>query len=170
METVAERHGNGGQGMKGLGGKYLTFSLGNEEYGVSILKVREIIGLMEITAVPHTPSYIKGVINLRGRVIPVLELRIKFGMERQEYNERTCVIVVEVQGPSETVQVGMLVDSVSEVLNIGEEEIEPPPSFGSTDVDTDSLLGMGKVKGQVKILLDVDKVIGEGELAQLSGL
>ena len=170
METVAERGGNEGKGMKGLGGKYLTFTLGKEEYGVSILKVREIIGLMEITAVPHTPSYIKGVINLRGRVIPVLELRIKFGMERQEYNERTCIIVVEVQGLSETVQVGMLVDSVSEVLNIGEEEIEPPPSFGSTDLDTDNLLGMGKVKGQVKILLDVDKVIGERELAQLSGM
>ena len=170
METVAERRENGGKAMKGMGGKYLTFTLGKEEYGVSILKVREIIGLMEITAVPHTPPYIKGVINLRGRVIPVLELRVKFGMERQDYNDRTCIIVVEVQSSSETVQVGMLVDSVSEVLNIGEEEIEPPPSFGTTSVDTDSLLGMGKVKGQVKILLDVDKVIGEGELAKLSGL
>jgi purine-binding chemotaxis protein CheW len=170
MGSVAGRSGNEGKNVRGLGGKYLTFSLGNEEYGVSILKVREIIGLMEITAVPHTPSYIKGVINLRGRVIPVLELRIKFGMERQEYNERTCIIVVEVQGPSETVQVGMLVDSVSEVLNIGEEEIEPPPSFGSSDMDSDSLLGMGKVKGQVKILLDVDKVIGERELQQLSSM
>lgn len=170
MEAVAEGNAKVVSSVKGLGGKYLTFTLGKEEYGVGILKVREIIGLMEITAVPHTPSYIKGVINLRGRVIPVIELRVKFGMERQEYNERTCIIVVEVQGPSETVQVGMLVDSVSEVLNIAEEEIEPPPSFGAGNLDTASLLGMGKVKGQVKILLDVDRVIAEGELQQLSGM
>jgi len=170
MATVAERSGSEGSSAKGLGGKYLTFSLGNEEYGVSILKVREIIGIMEITAVPHTPSYIKGVINLRGRVIPVLELRVKFGMERQDFSERTCIIVVEVRGATETVQVGMLVDSVSEVLTLGEEEIEPPPTFGSAGLDTDSLLGMGKVKGQVKILLDVDKVIGEGELQRLPGM
>lgn len=158
------------QGMSGLGGKYLTFNLGKEEYGVGILKVREIIGLMEITAVPHTPDYIKGVINLRGRVIPVLELRTKFGMGRQEYNERTCIIVVEVHGPAETVQVGMLVDSVSEVLNIPGEDIEPPPAFGTGEVDSANILGMGKVKGQVKILLDVDRVISEGELKQLSGM
>lgn len=169
MEAVAERSAKTVASGKGLGGKYLTFTLGKEEYGVGILKVREIIGLMEITAVPHTPSYIKGVINLRGRVIPVLELRVKFGMERQEYNERTCIIVVEVQGPSGPVQVGMLVDSVSEVLNIAEEEVEPPPTFGGAgNLDTDSLLGMGKVKGQVKILLDVDRVVGEGELQQFS--
>lgn len=170
MEAAVERGANVVSRVKGLGGKYLTFSLGNEEYGVGILKVREIIGLMEITAVPHTPSYIKGVINLRGRVIPVIELRVKFGMERQEYNERTCIIVVEVQGPSETIQVGMLVDSVSEVLNIAEEEIEPPPTFGAGDLDSENLLGIGKVKGQVKILLDVDRVISEGELQQLSGI
>ena len=170
MEAAVDGRGNVASKVKGLGGKYLTFGLGNEEYGVVILKVREIIGLMEITAVPHTPSYIKGVINLRGRVIPVIELRTKFGMERQEYNERTCIIVVEVQGPSETIQVGMLVDSVSEVLNIAEEEIEPPPTFGAGDLDSESLLGIGKVKGQVKILLDVDRVISEGELQQLSGI
>jgi len=170
MTTVEERRDIEGRGTTSLGGKYLTFSLGKEEYGVSILKVREIIGLMEITAVPHTPSYIKGVINLRGRVIPVLEMRVKFGMEHQGYNERTCIIVVEVQGAAGAVQVGMLVDSVSEVLNIGDDEIEPPPSFGSAGLDTDYLLGMGKVKGQVKILLDVDKVIGEGELQRLPGM
>jgi len=144
-----------------LGGKYLTFSLGSEEYGVGIMKVREIIGILEITAVPHTPDFIKGVVNLRGRVIPVIELRLKFGMETQEYNERTCIIVVEVQGESTTLQVGVLVDSVSEVLNIADEEIEPPPDFG-TVTEADNILGMGKVKGQVKILLDVDKVVGRG--------
>ncbi|HEX9007201.1 MAG TPA: chemotaxis protein CheW [Bacteroidota bacterium] len=152
-----------------LEGKYLTFALGKEEYGIGILKVREIIGLMEITAVPHTPSFIKGVINLRGRVIPVLDLRIKFGMPEREYDERTCIIVVEVQGYSGTVQVGMLVDSVSEVLNIGAEEIEPPPAFGGS-TDTANIMGMAKVKGKVKILLDTDRVIGKATLEQLADL
>jgi purine-binding chemotaxis protein CheW len=152
-----------------LEGKYLTFALGKEEYGIGILKVREIIGLMEITAVPHTPPYIKGVINLRGRVIPVLDLRIKFGMPKREHDERTCIIVVEVQGHSGTVQVGMLVDSVSEVLNIGGDEIEPPPAFGGS-TDTGNIMGMAKVKGKVKILLDTDRVIGKATLEQLGDL
>jgi purine-binding chemotaxis protein CheW len=145
----------------GLTGKYLTFSLGDEEYGVGIMKVREIIGVMEITAVPHTPEYIKGVINLRGRVIPVIDLRLKFKMEEREYTDRTCVIVVEVQGHSSSTQVGMLVDSVSEVMNIVSDDIEPPPDFGLSS-EEGNILGMGKVKGHVKILLDVDKIIGEG--------
>ncbi|OKY76283.1 MAG: chemotaxis protein CheW [Desulfobulbaceae bacterium DB1] len=151
------------QNVKDLAGKYLTFDLGREEYGIGILKVREIIGLMEITAVPHTPRYIKGVINLRGSVIPVLDLRLKFNMDSQEYNERTCIIVVEVQGESGVLLVGMIVDSVSEVLNIVESEIEPPPSFGG-DLETGNFLGMAKIKGRVKILLDVDEVIGEAGL------
>lgn len=170
MEALAIKGNESAQGVSGLEGKYLTFSLGNEEYGVGILKVREIIGLMEITAVPHTPAYIRGVINLRGRVIPVLELRLKFSMERQPYNERTCVIVVEVQGKTEAIQVGMLVDSVSEVLNINAEEIEPPPCFGGNDVATDNILGMGKIKGKVKILLDVDRVINEGDFDRMVGI
>ena len=155
--------------MSELEGKYLTFALGKEEYGIGILKVREIIGVMEITSVPHTPEYIKGVINLRGRVIPVLELRIKFEMEHQEYTERTCIIVVELAGESGPIQVGMLVDSVSEVLNISAEEIEPPPAFGTT-TNLEYILGMGKVKGKVKILLDVDNVIGKGALEKLEKL
>lgn len=154
-----------GQLSGDLGGKYLTFSLGNEDYGVGILSVREIIGVMEITAVPHTPQYIKGVINLRGRVIPVLDLRLKFGMAPEEYNERTCIIVVEVQGQSAPVQVGMVVDSVSEVLNVAAGEIEPPPSLG-TSTETENILGMAKIKGEVKILLDVNKIVGEGVLKQ----
>lgn len=153
---------NPGQ-VAGLAGKYLTFSLGNEDYGVGILSVREIIGVMEITAVPHTPAYIKGVINLRGKVIPVLDLRLKFGMQHKDYDERTCVIVVEVQGKTSPVQVGMVVDSVSEVLNISAGEIEPPPSLGSASV-SENILGMAKIKGEVKILLDVDIVVGEGIL------
>lgn len=166
MVAEAEaRLGSGERGVQELAGKYLTFSLGHEEYGVGILKVREIIGVMEITAVPHTPSYIKGVINLRGRVIPVLDLRLKFGMEPKEYDERTCVIVVEVQGRTGPVQVGMVVDSVSEVANITAAEIEPPPSLGSSS-ESDNILGMAKIKGAVKILLDVNRVVGEGLLQQ----
>lgn len=158
------------QSVKELAGKYLTFDLGKEEYGIGILKVREIIGLMEITAVPQTPPYIKGVINLRGSVIPVLDLRKKFDMEPAEYNERTCIIVVEVKGESGNVLVGMIVDSVSEVLNIADGEIEPPPHFGGSDTDTENFLGMAKIKGKVKILLDVDKVIGQTGLGQLAAL
>ncbi|OGR04470.1 MAG: chemotaxis protein CheW [Deltaproteobacteria bacterium RIFOXYD12_FULL_50_9] len=145
---------------KVLAGKYLTFALGKEQYGIGILKVREIIGVMEITVVPHTPHYVKGVINLRGRVIPVLDLRLKFGMEAKKYNERTCVIVVDLLGSAGPVQVGMLVDSVSEVVNVGEQEIEPPPSFGGSEASGADILGMAKVKGAVIILLDVDQVIG----------
>lgn len=154
---------------EGLGGKYLTFSLGTEEYGIVITKIREIIGIMEITAVPHTPDFIKGVINLRGRVIPIIELRMKFGMEVRPYDERTCIIVVDVPGPTGTVQVGMLVDSVSEVINIAAQDIEPPPDFG-VSTDAENILGMGKIKGKLKILLDVDQVIGRTLASALSSL
>ncbi|NOX26187.1 MAG: purine-binding chemotaxis protein CheW [Deltaproteobacteria bacterium] len=149
-----------------LAGKYLTFNLGSEEYGVDIMKVREIIGVMEITAVPHTPEYIKGVINLRGRVIPVLDLRLSFGLEPREYDDRTCIIVVEVVSGNGNIMIGMLVDSVSEVLNIEGDNIEPPPDFG-TAAETESILGMGKVKEEVKILLDVDRVVGRGVMEHL---
>jgi purine-binding chemotaxis protein CheW len=153
----------------GLAGKYLTFSLGSEEYGVDIMKVREIIGVMEITAVPHTPDFIKGVINLRGRVIPVLDLRLSFGLEAKAYNERTCIIVVEVVGTGGNIMIGMLVDSVSEVVNIEDAEIEPPPDFG-TVAEMESILGMGKIKGEVKILLDVDQVVGRGVMEHLESM
>jgi len=140
-------------------GKYLTFGLGGEEYGLEILKVKEIIGIMNITAVPQTPKYVKGVINLRGKVIPVIDLRLKFGMENLEYNERTCIIVVDIEsrGLSKVIM-GIVVDSVSEVLNIKGEEIEATPTFG-VSLNTDYILGMAKVKGTVKILLDIDKVL-----------
>ena len=147
-----------------LAGKYLTFALGKEEYGIGILKVKEIIGMMEITAVPQTPAFVKGVINLRGSVIPVLELRTKFGMPTKEYDDRTCIIVSEVQGSTGQIQVGMIVDSVSEVLNVVQEDIEPPPVFGGSSVDTTNILGMAKIKGEVKILLDVEHVVSEGML------
>ena len=140
-------------------GKYLTFSLGSEEYGLEILKVKEIIGIMNITYVPKTPKYVKGVINLRGKVIPVIDLRLKFGMEMMEYNDRTCIIVVDIAGQTgKNTIMGIVVDSVSEVLNIKSEEIEDTPTFG-VRLDTDYILGMAKIKGGVKILLDIDKVL-----------
>ncbi|MDI6761876.1 MAG: chemotaxis protein CheW [Thermodesulfobacteriota bacterium] len=147
-------------------GKYLTFSLAGEEYGIGILKVKEIIGMMPITTVPRTPSFVKGVINLRGKVIPVVDLRLKFGMEEMGYTERTCIIVVEIRGERGSVLIGIVVDSVSEVLNIKGGDIEETPTFGAR-LDTDYILGMAKMNGGVKILLDIDKVLGDEEIAVL---
>jgi purine-binding chemotaxis protein CheW len=145
-------------------GKYLTFELDAEEYGLGILKVKEIIGIMNITSVPQTPDYVKGVINLRGKVIPVIDLRLKFTMEPLEYSERTCIIIVDITGTSgKKVMLGIVVDSVSEVLNIKGDEIEDAPSFGSR-LNTEYILGMAKVKGGVKILLDIDQVLNAEEL------
>ena len=145
-------------------GKYLTFNLFSEEYGIEILKVREIIGLMDITAVPQTPNYIRGVINLRGKVISVVDLRTKFGLESIEDTDETCIIVMDVSRNGEIIQIGILVDSVSEVLDIKEEDIEEAPPFGS-NLNTDFILGMAKSKGSVKILLNIDMVLGTEELA-----
>jgi purine-binding chemotaxis protein CheW len=147
-------------------GKYLTFSLAGEEYGIGILKIKEIIGMMPVTNVPQTPAYVKGVINLRGKVIPVVDLRMRFGMEEIDYTERTCIIVVEISGPSTTVLMGIVVDSVSEVLNIKAEDIEETPNFG-TKLDSAYILGMAKMEGGVKILLDIDCVLSEKEIAEL---
>ncbi len=147
-------------------GKYLTFCLAGEEYGIGILKIKEIIGMMPITPVPRTPTYVKGVINLRGKVIPVIDLRLKFGMEEMGYTERTCIIVVETRGQMGSVLVGIVVDSVSEVLNIRGSEIEEAPSFGAR-LDTDYILGMAKVNGGIKILLDIDKVLEVDEIQML---
>ncbi|MBW2146119.1 MAG: purine-binding chemotaxis protein CheW [Deltaproteobacteria bacterium] len=147
-------------------GKYLTFRLGKEEYGLEILKVKEIMGLMDITTVPQTPGYVKGVINLRGKVIPVIDLRLKFGMEEKNYDERTCIVVAEVSGKSGSLQVGIVVDSVSEVLNIKADDIEDAPTFG-TRLDTDYIFGMAKTEGGVKILLDIDRVISGEEFTAL---
>lgn len=148
-------------------GKYLTFALGKEEYGLEILKVREIIGYMDITAVPRTPPYVKGVINLRGQVIAVMDLRQKFGMEPATRSEQTCIIVVEIRQGGRKLSTGIVVDHVSEVLNITGEQIEDPPSFGSS-VDTNFILGMGKIGDSVKILLDIDKVLGDDNIAAMT--
>jgi purine-binding chemotaxis protein CheW len=143
-------------------GKYLTFALAEEEYGLEILKVREIIGIMDITAVPRTPGFVKGVINLRGKVIPVVDLRLKFGMAEAERTEQTCIIVVDVG----RVEMGIIVDKVSEVLNIAGGDIEDTPSFG-VNVDTGFILGLGKANNRVTILLDIAKVLSSDELIDL---
>ena len=138
-------------------GKYLTFYLASEEYGVEILKVHEIIGMLPITRVPRTPPFVRGVINLRGKVIPIIDLRERFGMS-QEGAEETCIIVVQVHG----IQLGVVVDKVSEVLNIAEGDLEPTPSFG-VDVNTEYLLGLAKGDGRVRLLLDIDRVLSASE-------
>lgn len=147
-------------------GKYLTFTLADEEYGIGILKVKEIIGMMPVTSVPQTPEFVKGVINLRGKVIPVMDLRLRFGMEATDYTERTCIIVVEIAGPAGAVMIGIVVDSVSEVLNIKGEDIESTPAFG-TELDTEYILGMAKIEGGVKILLNIDRVLDAEEITSL---
>jgi len=140
-------------------GKFLTFFLADEEYGLEILKVREIIGMMPITPVPRTPQFVLGVINLRGRVIPIVDLRLKFDMARAEQTDETCIIVVEAGG----IQMGIVVDKVSEVLDINADEIEDVPSFGD-EVNTDYILGVGKSSDRVKLLLDIDKVLSNDEV------
>lgn len=147
-------------------GKYLTFMLQKETYGIGILKIKEIIGMMPITSVPRTPEFVKGVINLRGKVIPVIDLRLKFSMDSTEYNERTCIIVVEIDTDASTVLVGIVVDAVSEVLNIKEDEVENTPTFG-TSLNTEYIMGMAKMEGGVKILLDIDKVLSAEEISKL---
>jgi purine-binding chemotaxis protein CheW len=139
-------------------GKYLTVALASETYGISVMKVREIIRMQKITPVPQMPPYVRGVINLRGRMIPVVDLRVKFGLNA-EFAERTCIIVVQVRLPSDqAVPMGLIVDSVEEVVTLAAGDIEPPPDFGA-NANIAYLLGMAKIKGQVKMLLDIDRVI-----------
>jgi purine-binding chemotaxis protein CheW len=145
-------------------GKYLTFFLGSEEYGLKILTVHEIIGLMPVTRVPLTPDFIEGVLNLRGKVIPVIDLRIRFSMDVVDAPD-VCIIVVQVRG----IQMGIVVDRVSEVVTVAAEDIEPPPSFG-VRVPTDFLLGLGKSQGRVRLLLDIDHVLTDSEIANASPL
>jgi purine-binding chemotaxis protein CheW len=147
----------------GVGGKFLTFFLAGEEYGLEILKVQEIIGMMSITPVPRTQSYMRGVVNLRGKVIPVVDLRLKFGMEFKEQTDETCIIVVQ----ANRVQTGIVVDNVSEVLDIASQAIEDAPSFGA-GVDSDYILGIGKSEGRIKLLLDIDKVLTTEDIADIS--
>jgi purine-binding chemotaxis protein CheW len=150
-----------------LAAKYLTIVLDSEAYGIAVLKVREIIRLQKVTPVPHLPDFVKGIINLRGRVIPIIDLRVKFGLQAQ-FTERTCIVVVHVtraDGPA--VQMGLIVDAVEEVVNLTNEDIQPTPDFG-TRVDTDYLLGLARIKGQVKMLLDIDHVVAPAGLEHLA--
>jgi purine-binding chemotaxis protein CheW len=145
------------------GGKFLTFLMANEKYGLEILKVREIMGMMDVTSVPTTPAFIRGVINLRGKVIPVVDLRLKFGIEAKADTERTCIIVVHLAHTAQEMTMGIIVDEVSDVLDIDQNQIEPPPSFGA-DIRTDFILGMGKTDQKVMTLLDIDRVLTEQEV------
>lgn len=147
------------QGISALAGKYLTFALAHEEYGLPVLKVREIIKVLDITPVPQAPHHVKGVINLRGKVIPVVDLRLKFGFASKAYDERTCIIVVEVASQASKVMMGVVVDAVSEVLTITADDIECTPEFGE-QVNTDYMKGVAKIKGRVKFLLDLDRIFG----------
>jgi len=155
MDTVAE--------TRAKPGKYLTFALGAEDFGLEILKVREIIGYMNITAVPQTPPHVRGVINLRGQVIPVVDLRAKFGMQTEKPNAQTCIIVVQTRRDQQQCNTGIVVDRVRDVLDIAGDEIEDAPGLGAA-VDADVILGMAKVADSVKILLDIDRVLGGMDL------
>jgi purine-binding chemotaxis protein CheW len=159
MASIAAADGRARNSSVANGGKYLTFMLGREEYGLPVLKVREIIRVMDITHVPQVPAHVLGVINLRGKVIPVIDLRRKFGFAAQGDTERTCIIVAEVDLGAAAVMMGVVVDAVSEVVTVMPAEIEATPEFGGQH-STDYILGLAKVKGGVKILLDLDRVLG----------
>lgn len=143
-------------------GKYLTFLIGKEEYGIPILKAKEIIKMMDITSIPKTPPFMRGVINLRGKIIPIIDLRLKFRLEAKEYTERTCIIVVELLMNQTRRQMGIVVDTVSEVVNFPKNDLEPPPQYG-TQLEPGYLTGMGKVKDKVVLLLDIEKAFSDEE-------
>lgn len=165
MGADSETTGHMAAATRDLAGKYLTFALGDEEYGVAVLEVREIIRMMEITSVPQVPKHVRGVINLRGKVIPVVDLRLKLSFGEQAYTERTCIIVVEVSLAASRVLMGVVVDTVSEVLSITADEIERMPEFGER-VATGHMRGIAKIRGRVKVLLDLDRVLAsDGPIA-----
>ncbi|HEV2198771.1 MAG TPA: chemotaxis protein CheW [Bryobacteraceae bacterium] len=147
-------------------GKYLVFHLGKEEFAIQVQRVREIMGVQDITHVPQTPPHVKGVINLRGKVIPVVDLRLKFGMEAIAYTHRTCIVVVQVTAAQSATLMGVVVDGVAEVLQVSAADVEDTPSFG-VDVAVPYVMGLAKIKGKVKILLDIDQVMTARELTRL---
>ena len=150
--------------LAGRSDKYLTFSLAGQEFGLAITKVRDILGVLDITPVPQTAPFLLGVINLRGKVAPVIDLRTRFGHQYREPDHRTCIVVVDVAGDDgQSVLISMMVDQVNEVLNVPDEDIDPAPTFG-VDLDTAYILGMAKVEGAVKILLDIDRVVNDSQL------
>ncbi|MBX4261122.1 chemotaxis protein CheW [Clostridium estertheticum] len=143
-------------------GKFLTFSVGKESYGIEIKFVTEIIGIQEITEVPELPDYVKGIINLRGKIIPVIDVRLRFRKEPKDYNDRTCIVVINIK---ETV-VGLIVDNVAEVINIDDSNIVPPPQM-KTGFHNRYVRGIGKVGNEVKLLLDCDKLLNDEELDKI---
>jgi purine-binding chemotaxis protein CheW len=180
MNTMVARAQNHSTAQDKRVGKYLTFGLGNEEFAIQVLGVREIMGIQEITAVPQTPAYLKGVLNLRDKVVPVVDLRLKFDLPEVEYTQRTCIIVAQIEsqtgmssqgGMSQTgvLMIGIIVDGVTEVLTLQASEIEDTPDFGS-GVETPYILGMAKIKNTVKILLDLNRVFTSQELQCLEGV
>lgn len=152
--------------IRATAGKYLSFALGNGTYGIHIGKVDEIIGIMDITRVPNVPSFVSGVINLRGRVVPVIDLRAKFKMANIEKTDRNCIILVQIKGAETSVSMGLVVDIVSEVIDLEHKNIEPPPTFGS-DISTDFILGVGKINDHVLLLLDVDRILAPSETSEV---
>ncbi len=158
-----------GAALAHLAGKYMTFKLADEEYGLEILKVREIIGLMEITRVPRTRDFIRGVINLRGKVIPVVDLRLKFGMERCEATDQTVIIVVQCAVDGRPLTMGLLVDQVLEVLSIDGSQIEPAPSLGQAAIEDDFILGVGKHEKRIVFLLDIARILSTEEARAVAG-
>ena len=170
--TIAEKErtaASRGDALSSLAGKYLTFKMDVEEFGLEILKVQEIIKMMDITRVPRTPAFVRGVINLRGKVIPVVDLRLKFDMEARENTDKTCVIVVTVRRSSGAVVMGIIVDEVSEVLDVAGSSIEPAPQFGAA-VDTSFILGMGKIGDRVVTLMDVNRVLSGEDVAAVAAV
>ena len=143
--------------------QYLSFYLAGEEYALGILKVREIIEYDTLTSVPRTPPFIRGVINLRGSVVPVIDLAIKFGLPESVITKWTCIVIVEIDFEGEQIVMGLLADSISQVIDLPPEEIEEPPSFGTT-VDVDYLLGMGRSGKKFVLILDIDRVLSSKEL------
>ncbi|HON60134.1 MAG TPA: chemotaxis protein CheW [Smithella sp.] len=162
MNNINSTKGNSTATVDSRAGKYLTFFLDHEEYGVEILKVQEIIGRMPITPVPLTSKYIRGVINLRGKIHPIMDLKIKFGMDETQMTDETCIIVIK----TSTLMMGILVDRVSEVVNVSSEDIEDTPSFGG-DVNPEYLLGIGKTGGRVRLLLDIEKILSSADIINL---
>ena len=163
-ESTVSASGN----VSGLAGKYLTFFLGGETYGIPVLKVREIISMLPITQVPQVPAYMKGVINLRGKVIPVVDLRAKFSIPEIEPTSSTCIVVVQIQSANgQTKLIGLIVDAVEEVANIAQADIEPTPDFGGS-ISVQYILGMAKFKGSVKSLLDIDQIIAADTIEHIT--
>jgi purine-binding chemotaxis protein CheW len=164
MQKVSSAPNEVSASREKLAGKYLTFALANEAYGIPVLKVREIITMLHITTVPQMPPYVKGVINLRGKVIPVIDLRTKLGLPEAEITENNCIVVVQLGlNANDLKHIGLIVDAVDEVANVITEDIEPAPDFGGS-IHVDYILGMAKVKNDVKSLLDIDKVVAADEI------